>query len=135
MHTLDFLASELAHAERHLTRIRRIQAQMQSSLEAAGLDEVTVYERLIANKAHRQLQRDEAFYQQMCLRLQRHLSRQSLQTERPTLVPREAAKPATATAQPRVTPPTRNQPCPCGSTLKFKRCCGNPLRAARSAAA
>jgi hypothetical protein len=21
----------------------------------------------------------------------------------------------------------RNEPCPCGSTLKFKRCCGNPL--------
>jgi hypothetical protein len=22
----------------------------------------------------------------------------------------------------------RNEPCPCGSNLKFKRCCGNPLR-------
>jgi hypothetical protein len=22
----------------------------------------------------------------------------------------------------------RNEPCPCGSTLKFKRCCGNPLK-------
>ena len=22
--------------------------------------------------------------------------------------------------------PGRNQPCPCGSTLKFKRCCANP---------
>ncbi|MBL8296635.1 MAG: SEC-C domain-containing protein [Bryobacterales bacterium] len=22
----------------------------------------------------------------------------------------------------------RNEPCPCGSTLKYKRCCGNPLR-------
>ncbi|MBL8294188.1 MAG: SEC-C domain-containing protein [Bryobacterales bacterium] len=21
----------------------------------------------------------------------------------------------------------RNEPCPCGSTLKYKRCCGNPL--------
>ena len=23
----------------------------------------------------------------------------------------------------------RNEPCPCGSTLKFKRCCGNPVTA------
>ncbi len=22
----------------------------------------------------------------------------------------------------------RNEPCPCGSSLKYKRCCGNPLR-------
>jgi hypothetical protein len=22
----------------------------------------------------------------------------------------------------------RNEPCPCGSTLKYKRCCGNPVR-------
>ena len=27
----------------------------------------------------------------------------------------------------------RNDPCPCGSNLKYKRCCGNPL-AARAAA-
>ncbi len=34
-------------------------------------------------------------------------------------------------------PPTaavgRNAPCPCGSPLKFKRCCGNPVRPARAA--
>ena len=22
----------------------------------------------------------------------------------------------------------RNEPCPCGSNLKYKRCCGNPVR-------
>ena len=27
----------------------------------------------------------------------------------------------------------RNAPCPCGSPLKFKRCCGNPVRQARAA--
>jgi len=29
----------------------------------------------------------------------------------------------------------RNEPCPCGSTLKFKRCCGNPLGVQDSTAA
>ena len=27
----------------------------------------------------------------------------------------------------------RNAPCPCGSPLKYKRCCGNPVRLARAA--
>ena len=27
----------------------------------------------------------------------------------------------------------RNAPCPCGGPLKFKRCCGNPVRQARAA--
>ena len=27
----------------------------------------------------------------------------------------------------------RNAPCPCGSTFKFKRCCGNPLNLPRAA--
>ena len=27
----------------------------------------------------------------------------------------------------------RNAPCPCGSPLKYKRCCGNPVRQARAA--
>lgn len=26
----------------------------------------------------------------------------------------------------------RNQPCPCNSGLKYKRCCGNPVETARN---
>jgi uncharacterized protein YecA (UPF0149 family) len=29
--------------------------------------------------------------------------------------------------------PVRNSPCPCGSRLKYKRCCGNPVNLARAA--
>ena len=34
---------------------------------------------------------------------------------------------------PKSTPVGRNAPCPCGSPLKYKRCCGNPVRQARAA--
>ena len=40
--------------------------------------------------------------------------------------------PKTAPA-PKSTPVGRNAPCPCGSPLKYKRCCGNPVRQARAA--
>ena len=40
--------------------------------------------------------------------------------------------PKTAPA-PKSTPVGRNAPCPCGSPLKYKRCCGNPARQARAA--
>jgi transposase-like protein len=44
-------------------------------------------------------------------------------------------QPAAATME-RVEPvekqPVRNAPCPCGSRLKYKRCCGNPLTAVSS---
>jgi uncharacterized protein YecA (UPF0149 family) len=143
MRTRDFLTSERDHAQRHLARIRRIQESMRTSLEAAALDELTVYERLIANKAYRQLQRDEAFYQQMWLRLSRHLDKlpnpvlqkiddelDSIERDRQA---HQAARPQTVRyATP---PPTRNQACPCGSSLKYKRCCGNPLKQAAPTAA
>jgi uncharacterized protein YecA (UPF0149 family) len=120
MHTLDFLNAELQHAERHLARIRRIQARMQQDLEQAGLDEVKAYEHLATSKAYRQLQRDESFYKQMWLRISRHLERYRAKAQ-----PQPIAAPA---PQPVRKPPTLNQPCPCGSTLKYKRCCGNPHR-------
>jgi retron-type reverse transcriptase len=140
MRTLEFLNTELAHAERHLARVRRLQAQMQTNLESAGLDEITVYERLAANKAHRQLQRDESFYQQMWLRLSRNLSRYEKQSGKPNEAQNEqpiddllneltiqALKP-----QPYRKPftPGPNEKCLCGSNLKYKRCCGNPLKQA-----
>lgn len=77
MTSREFLNAEIGHAERHLARTRRLQAKMQAGLEGAGLDEVAVYEKLAAHKAYRQLQRDESFYQQMWLRLNRHLERYS----------------------------------------------------------
>jgi hypothetical protein len=133
MRTLDFLNAELQHAERHLARIRRIQAKIQQDLEDSGLDEVKAYEHLATSKAYRQLQRDESFYQQMWLRISRHLERHQAKVDvapqsKPTAEP--AAASTGAAAQPiRKSPtPLRNQPCPCGSTFKYKRCCGNPLR-------
>ena len=35
--------------------------------------------------------------------------------------------------KPASAPVGRNAPCPCGSPLKYKRCCGNPVRQARAA--
>jgi hypothetical protein len=52
-------------------------------------------------------------------------------------IPARAA-PATNPAVPSPATSTkvgRNEPCPCGSNLKYKRCCGNPVRAASAAAA
>lgn len=116
---IEFLTAELAHAERHLARVRRIAAQMETELTAQGLSEIEVYEKLAISKAHRQLQRDEVFFQQMWLRLHRHLSR----------LP-QPKTPTQPTAEPYRKPPSPgpNQPCSCGSGIKFKKCCGNPLR-------
>ena len=140
MHAQEFLTAELAHAERQLARVRRIAAQMQATLEATGLDEVAIYEKLAASKAYRQLQRDEVTYQQVWLRVHRHLSRLAPPVEPPSK-PAEDAIPfeqamaalrhvAAAKQEPYRKPPSPspNQPCSCGSRLKYKKCCGNPLR-------
>ena len=42
-------------------------------------------------------------------------------------------KPAPRSPAMKTTPVGRNAPCPCGSPLKYKRCCGNPVRQARAA--
>jgi uncharacterized protein YecA (UPF0149 family) len=134
MHTQEFLQAERDHAERHLTRLRRIATAMRAQLEQAGLDEVAVYERLITNKAHRQLQRDEAFYQQMWLRINRHLEK--LEPPKKDKTTHFTATPAPPPQEVKLVPyrkpftPGPNQKCLCGSNLKYKRCCGNPLRQA-----
>jgi hypothetical protein len=139
MRTLEFLTAERDHAERHLARVRRIQATLQQNLESAGLDEVTVYERLIASKAYRQLQRDEAFYQQMWLRISRQLDKHPIAKIDEEIASIERDQQARAqhaqsfkpqTVRYTTPPPGRNQVCPCGSNLKYKRCCGNPLKQA-----
>ena len=144
MHAQEFLQAELEHAERHLARVRRIAAQMQANLAATGLDELAVYEKLATHKAYRQLQRDEVTYQQVWLRVHRHLERLTRTSPAPTPTqPTENAIPieqalaalrhvANAKQEPYRKPPTPgpNAPCSCGSGVKFKRCCGNPLRQA-----
>jgi uncharacterized protein YecA (UPF0149 family) len=149
MQPLEFLQAELDHAERQLARVRRIQTQMQAGLEATGLDEVTVYEKLAAHKAYRQLQRDEITFQQVWLRVHRHRERlERLERTVAKTKPAEDSIPydmamkalhhvaAAAAPKPPQTPyrkpvtPTRNAPCSCGSGVKYKRCCGNPLRQA-----
>ena len=47
-----------------------------------------------------------------------------LQLHQVAQAPRPASQPA-----PRVQNAGRNAPCPCGSPLKYKRCCGNPAPA------
>lgn len=141
MQAQEFLAAELQHAERQLARVRRIAARMQADLAAAGLDEVAVYEKLAVHKAYRQLQRDEVTYQQVWLRVHRHLQRlaPAVEPNKPpeNAIPFEQAMAAlqhvaSAKQQPYRKPPTPgpNQPCSCGSGIKYKRCCGNPLRQA-----
>jgi SEC-C motif len=126
---IEFLTAELAHAERHLARVRRIAAQMETELTAQGLSEIEVYEKLALSKAYRQLQRDEVFFQQMWLRIHRHLSRlpQPKAEPKPTL-DETLAQLERDLAYRKLPTPDPNQPCACGSNIKYKKCCGNPLR-------
>ncbi len=43
-----------------------------------------------------------------------------------------ASQPPPVTTAPEKAP-VRNAPCPCGSRLKYKRCCGHPVTQARAA--
>ena len=45
----------------------------------------------------------------------------------------ELVKTPKAAPAPKPTPVGRNAPCPCGSPLKYKRCCGNPVGQTRAA--
>lgn len=159
MHAALFLNDELAHAERQLTRVRRIAAQLEQQLLDQGLSESDAYAKLADSKAYRQLHHDEIVFQQMWLRTHRHLARlpQPPSTETTTPIPasirpasgvsRGAHSPTNHTVetieqilqdlergqhkpQPIRKPPTPspNQPCHCGSSIKYKKCCGNPFR-------
>ena len=96
-----------------------------------------LHEKLAASKAYRQLQRDEITFQQMWLRVHRHLLRLPLQPseERPAGIAIDelmaTLRPVPANVPYRKPPtPGPNQPCSCGSNIKYKKCCGNPLRQA-----
>ena len=153
MHAALFLNDELAHAERQLNRVRRIAAQLDQQLLDQGLSESDAYAKLAGSKVYRQLQRDEIVFHQMWLRTHRHLARlpqpPSAETTNPTNSPSRPAPGVSRGApvdtieqilqdlerdqhkpQPIRKPPTPgpNQPCHCGSNLKYKKCCGNPLR-------
>ena len=136
----EFLTAELHHAERQLARLRRIASCMEDGLTAQGLDEVAVYEKLAVSQAYRQLQRDQVTYQQVWLRVHRHLSRLASPAEppQPAGIPigelMASLRPSPSAHQPYRKPPTPgpNQRCLCGSNIKYKKCCGNPL--ARDAA-
>jgi uncharacterized protein YecA (UPF0149 family) len=146
MNACEFLTAELDHAARQLARVRRIAGEMESQLATLGLDEVAVYEKLAASKAYRQLRRDEVTFLQMWLRVERRFERipaPQPQNECPDIgnhsekeiaaIEKEvAANLARTKIIPYRKPPTpgRNEKCPCGSNLKFKRCCGNPVRPA-----
>jgi len=146
MQPIEFLQAELDHAQRQLARLRRIAAAMQANLEAAGLDELAVYEKLANHKAYRQLQRDQNVFHQLWLRLYRQLLRlpppqpphtnTSTNTSTNPVIPFDQAYADILNAPPKPAPyrkpptPGPNQKCLCGSGLKYKRCCGNPLRRA-----
>ena len=141
MHAHEFLTAELAHAERQLARLRRIASTMQADLAAQGLDEVAVYEKLALSRAYRQLERDQFTYQQVWLRVHRHLTRLVPLANSPVAEPAgipinelmASLRPSlSAKPEPYRKPPTPgpNQKCLCGSNNKYKKCCGNPLRQA-----
>lgn len=153
-HAEQFLNAELAHAAAQLARVRRIAAALEHQLAAQGFSEVEVYEELALSKAYRQLERDEVVFHQMWLRTHRHLLRLPHQSADPAATARpdpgvSRGAPTTNAhnnieqtrqdlereihqhkPQPYRKPPTPspNQPCSCGSNIKFKKCCGNPLR-------
>jgi len=136
----QFLQDEMHHAQRHLTRLRRLQDNMRAAAQL-GDDELAAYERLANNKAYRQLQRDELTYHQMWLRAHRALTQlesreanEGIPLEKAVAAVNAVAAQAANHAKPipfrkPSGAPTRNQACPCGSGVKYKRCCGHPLRA------
>jgi hypothetical protein len=71
---------------------------------------------------------------------QQHPIQENVQNE-PTIARAAAADPPAKQPQPAQHKPAashkvgRNEPCPCGSNLKFKRCCGNPVSAPPQTAA
>lgn len=139
----QFLNAELAHAEVELTRLRRIAAQFEDQLAAQGLSEIEVYEKLALSKPYRQIQRDQVVFQQMWLRVHRHLTTTTRCENRPAPGVSQGAHHdleqtlqdlEREVAQNKPTPfrkpltPSPNQPCSCGSNIKYKKCCGHPLR-------
>lgn len=133
MEATQFLNDELGHAERQLARVRRIAAQMEQQLLDQGISEVEGCEKLAQSKAYRQLRRDEVVFHQMWLRTHRHLQRLTPEPAVPQPSPVDvllAELERSPKPQPYRKPPTPgpNQPCSCGSNIKYKKCCGNPLR-------
>ena len=105
----NFLQAELAHAQRQLDRLRRIEAPMQAGLAAQSLSETTIYERLATSKAYKQLRRDEVAFQQVWLRAHHRLlavTKRAIPTvtagnvERPAPTSPAPAAPASTTTKP-----------------------------------
>lgn len=130
------LKDELARAEERLTYTRQMQAKILSGYcLAESISELEAYCRAAQSPAYRSLRRDEQFYQSLWFRAQARL----LQMNRLSTPARRPAREESSENKSRVSPysapvrqvigstPGRNEPCRCGSGLKYKRCCGNPL--------
>lgn len=142
------LIAELDRAAALLARTRTLLAQFPT-------ESLADYERAQQMPSYRALRRDEREFQALWLRLHsrilqlhKHDHRQvqtdlrRIDSERSAALRdleldlrerQHEARERRAAANPPVrqvigSAPGRNEPCPCGSQLKYKRCCGDPLR-------
>lgn len=130
------LKEELARAEERLIHTRQLQAKILAGYcSAESISELEAYCRAAQSPAYRNLRRDEQFYQSTWLRAQARLLQMAryLHPARPAAIDKNPvidgglSKYSAPIRQVIGSTPGRNEPCRCGSGLKYKRCCGNPL--------
>ncbi len=123
--------------ETHLLRTDKDHADLIAGLEPHYV-EALAFKRLLERKVLTHLYNQEARLNRRADKILNQLIGEAVAVPPAVPVP---ARATTASPRPAPTPilknePTapavsakvgRNEPCPCGSTLKFKLCCGNPL--------
>ena len=149
--TFDLPQSEL-HLIAELDRAAAMLARTRDHLARFPTDSLEDYERAQSSPSYRALRRDERDFQALWLRLHARILQlhkynhhevqadlRRIDTERSASLrsldldlraraqevrERRRLEPVQQVIG---SPPGRNQPCPCGSGAKFKRCCGNSL--------
>ena len=153
--TFDLPQSELTLIA-ELDRAAALLARTRAFLAQFPTESLEDYERAQQMPSYRALRRDEREFQALWLRLHARLLQlhkydhrqvqtdlQRIDSERSAALrdleldlrerQQEIRERRAAASPPPVrqvigSAPGRNEPCPCGSQLKYKRCCGDPLR-------
>lgn len=130
------LANEMTRSEERLAYTRQLQSKILAEYcSEKGISELEAYCRAAQSPTYRSLRRDEQFYQSLWFRAQArllqisrsgHSPKASLSEKKEILKP-EIANYSIPVRQVIGSAPGRNEPCRCGSGIKYKRCCGNPL--------
>jgi len=117
------LVAEIIHAAWRFRRCSVIESNMDSQLDPM-VDPTNAPTQHAVDRAraqaHRNLQRATAELRR--LQTERQLRRECLSSEAPNPEPPTTKR--TQSEGPETPPIPRSQPCPCGSGVKYKRCCG-----------